>query len=107
MSWKRFENQNDGIDYLIPAEYLDGRRLTVTGYARALSDYLDVVDEFVQNLPSQSDEQKLFFGAAFNARYKVNAFTAVPMVPPKTTSMGYLVAKTYSTPSTSRKLWMG
>jgi hypothetical protein len=81
LSWKRFENwrngkdQKDrkyGIECWTPADYLDAGRLTATSYARILSDYLDVLDEFIKHLPSQSDEQQLFFGAVFNARHKVN-----------------------------------
>jgi hypothetical protein len=85
LSWQRFENQNDGkfgIERWVPAGYLDAGRLTAASYARILTDYLDVLDEFINRLPSKSDGQQLFFGAAFNARHKVNAFMGLPSPSP-------------------------
>jgi hypothetical protein len=77
LSWGRFRTVRN-IEEWIPAQYLDGSRLAAASYARILSDYLDVLDEFIKRLPSKSDEQQLFFGAAFNARHKVNTFMGLP-----------------------------
>lgn len=81
LSWGRFRAIRNIEDWL-PAEYLDGPRLVAASYARILSDYLDVLDEFIKRLPSKSDEQQLFFGAAFNARHKVNTFMGLPSPSP-------------------------
>lgn len=77
-SKRRFAADFHRIEEWVPNEYLQGQRLTARGYAYALSDYLAVLDEFVAQLPPGSDEQRLFCGAAFNARYKVDEFLGLP-----------------------------
>jgi hypothetical protein len=77
-SWERFRDTPHDIEDWVPREYLEKRRLSSRKLAKALSDYLDVVDEFVANLPKDSLEQRAFRTAAFNARYKVNKFLGLP-----------------------------
>jgi hypothetical protein len=73
-SRKRFTDPSPDIEDWVPPEYLEKRRIKAKGYAQALTDYLDVVDEFVQQLPQDSLEQQAFRGAASSARNKVNRF---------------------------------
>jgi hypothetical protein len=73
-SRKRFADLYPAIEDWVPAEYLERGRITAKGYAQALTDYLDVVDEFIQRLPPDSLEQRAFRGASSAARYKINEF---------------------------------
>lgn len=81
LSWARFESPRGSLSDWVPDEYLDDGRLKAAGFARILTDYLDILDEFILKLPRRSDEQWRFSGATGQARTKVNRFMGLP--PPK------------------------
>jgi hypothetical protein len=78
LSRKRFKKGRGSICSWVPDEHLDSGRLKAVGYARILTDYLDVLDEFILELPTKSKEQWLFAGASGVARNGVNSFMGLP-----------------------------
>jgi hypothetical protein len=78
LSWERFESERSDLSSKIPADYLNDGRLKAAGYARILTDYPDVLDEFILELPRKSKEQWLFAGASGVARNGVNSFMGLP-----------------------------
>jgi hypothetical protein len=81
VTWDRVKERSS-IEKSLPPEYLQNRRLIAASYAYILSDYLNILDEFTRNLPTASDEQKLFFSASFDPRAKVNRFMGLPAPDP-------------------------